>query len=538
MKTAFETFERLGSGIQVAYQYASLLFAEDTASEVAKKLLSRLEDMDSDISNTIVFFRLELAQMSVDHLKTLESDPQLVGYRYVLEQARKTAQYNLSEPEEQLDTLKDLAGVTVLRKLYEELTSGFQFEFELDGKIQKMNGSQLRALRQHADPDVRRRAMTLFFERYEANQTTFTHLYNGVVKNGAVERKVRGYGSPIQPMNIHNDLPDEVIQTLHDVTTESYPLVERYYRLKKKLINLPDLTLADIYAPLPQSNRRYTFEEAKEIVLKAFASFDKTFYECAARMFDRNRIDAPVMPTKRGGAFCSSSIPSKDPYVLLNFLGRDRDVATMAHELGHAIHDMLCSERTFLTYHPRLPLAETASVFSEMIVTDWELKKDSDRLSQISILTSKLEDIFATSQRQNMFSRFEMRAHERISVQFTSTDELCGMYTEELKRMFGDSVTVLPEYKWEWSAIPHLYEAPFYVYAYNFGNLLVIALYQLYLEEGPSFVPRLKRFLAGGSSASPQDLTRALGVDISRGDFWRKSMAYISGLVDRLETLV
>jgi oligoendopeptidase F len=137
-----------------------------------------------------------------------------------------------------------------------------------------------------------------------------------------------------------------------------------------------------------------------------------------------------------------------------------------------------------------------------------------------------------------MFSRFEMRAHERISAQFTSTDELCGMYTEELKRMFGDSVTVLPEYKWEWSAIPHLYEAPFYVYAYNFGNLLVIALYQLYLEEGPSFVPRLKRFLAGGSSASPQDLTRALGVDISRGDFWRKSMAYISGLVDRLETLV
>jgi len=339
-------------------------------------------------------------------------------------------------------------------------------------------------------------------------------------------------------MNIHNDLDDEAVEVLHEVTTESYFLVQRYYKIKSKLLGLEHQTLADIYAPLPQSTRQYQFHEAKETVLQGFSQFDEEFYQMAKLMFDENRIDAPVNPTKRGGAFCSSSTPDLHPYVLLNYLGRQRDISTIAHELGHAIHDQFCSKQTLFNYHPILPLAETASVFSEMLITDLLLKNETDKLSRQAILTDKLEDIFATSHRQNMFSHFEMTSHNAISSQLLSSEELCHMYMNELQKMFGDSVEYTDEFRWEWASIPHIYSVPFYVYAYNFGNLLVIALYQQYLDEGKAFIPKYKQFLSKGRSISPVEITGMIGVDIKKPDFWRQSLTYIEGLIDELDSLI
>jgi len=518
------------------HQFGSLSLSTNTSDDDVKSLSSRIEEKLSSISNKILFFNLELAER--DDLETLEDMPGLEDFKYNLNQAHKTKQFNLSEKEEQLINLKALTGKSAFKKMYSEYTSSFIFEFELDGEVKKLTGAELRALRQHSDPDVRHRAMDTFLTKFKKNKLIFTHVYNDIIKDYNIDRSLRGYPSSINVMNVNNDIKDKAVNALIDVTTESNTLVQRYYKLKRKMLGLNELTLADIYAPLPNSNKTYTWNEAKKLVLDAFASFDDEFYILAKSMFDFNRIDGPSVPNKLGGAFCLSSTPDLKPYVLLNFTGKLKDVSTMAHELGHAIHAMLSTSQHLFNYHPIMPLAETASVFSEMILTDKFLKEMDDKETKVSLLTSKLEDIFATSHRQNMFSRFEVKIHKIISERLMSSDELCEAYREELEEMFGDSVVYSEIYNWEWASIPHLLNVPFYVYAYNFANLLVIALYQQYLDEGDVFVPKFKTFLGSGSSASPSELTKKMGIDINNPDFWRQSMKYIEGMIDQLEELL
>jgi len=535
---AYNTLESISGPLYRLGQYIHLLYAVDTADDKIKATLAKIEQSSSTTSNLLVFFGLELGNLTEEQFAIFDGAKALGDFGYKIAKLRKNARYNLSEKEEQIINLKDLNGSNAHQKLYNELATSFSFEFELDGEVQTMSGDQLRALRQHPDADVRQRAMKLFFSRYEEHALTINHLYNSLVKDHGIEVGLRGYENPISTMNSHNDLSDASIQALNDVTTESYTLVNRYYKLKAKMLGMEELTLADIYAPLPQSSKVYPFEEAKQLVLDGFKSFDDDFHAKAKAMFDENRIDAPVGPSKRGGAFCSSSTPDLKPFVLLNYTGKVRDVSTMAHELGHAIHAMFSSDQKLMNYHSILPLAETASIFSEMVLTDSLLKKETDVEVKKSMLTGKLEDIFASSHRQNMFSSFEVASHAAINAQLQSPQELCELYTIEIQKMFGDSVTVTPEYAWEWSSIPHIFNVPFYVYAYNFGNLLVLALYQQYLDEGESFKPKYKEFLSMGSSASPADITNIVGADINDPDFWRKSLKYIESLIDQLEELV
>lgn len=534
---AFQQLEALLTPLYKLSQYSHLVYSTDTSLDAAKRLIVQIDELESKISNTTMFFHLELAKLSKATIEKLAKSKECKNYSYSIQRAYETAQYNLTEAEERIANLKNLTGVNAFKQLYSDLTNTFQYEFKIDGKIRKMNGSELRALRQHPDKKVRRQAMKTFYERYEENSLTITHIFNQVLKNLEIERELRGYKRAISIKNIGNDLPDKAVDALHEVTHESYRLVHRYYELKKKILKLPDMTLADIYAPMPSGSETILYKDAKEIVLEGFSQFDKEFYKCAKLMFDQQRIDAPVGPKKRGGAYCSSSTPDLKPFVMLNYLGRDRDVATMAHELGHAIHAMLSEKQTLFNYHSILPLAETASVFSEMIVTDMLLRTKTDKLSKQALLTTKLEDIFATSHRQNMFSNFEQETHGRIGKGILTTDEYCDIYKGALKQMFGKSVAQPDEYKWEWSTIPHMIESPFYVYAYNFGNLLVMALYQQYLEEGKTFVPKLKQMLAAGSSMRPVEIAAIVGADINKPQFWRKSLAYIESLLVQLESL-
>jgi oligoendopeptidase F len=537
LSQAYCLLESLLTPLYKLSQYVSLIYSTNTDDDQVKALVARVDDVESEISNLLLFFELELGAMPDDYFSKLDGAPELENFAYSLFMTRKTAKYNLSEEVEQVINLKDLVGANAHSKLYNELTSSFKFEFEIDGEVKSMNGSELRALRQHEDKDVRRRAMKLFFDKYEDNKLVLTHLYNNIIKDYGIEKNLRGYASAISIRNVGQDLDDKAVAVLHEVTKKSSFLVNRYYKLKAKILNLPDMSLADIYAPLPECTKRYTWEEAKEIVLEAFMAFDEDFYSMAKLMFDEHRVDAPVEMGKRGGAFCSSSVPELKPYVLLNFLGKPRDVATMAHELGHAIHSILCSKQNLTNFHPILPFAETASIFSEMVVTDLLLKKETDAKAKLSLLTHKLEDIFASSHRQNMFSQFELLTHDKIPDRIMSSAELCSSYKEELKGMFGDAVSYPDEYQWEWAAIPHIYEWPFYVYSYNFANLLVIALYQEYLEEGSDFVPGLKQFLSAGSAKSPEAIAEFVDVDIKDKAFWEKSLKYIEKLIDEVEEL-
>ncbi|MFC1770719.1 M3 family oligoendopeptidase [Candidatus Margulisiibacteriota bacterium] len=537
LKEAHVLLEQLLSPLYKISQYIHLEYSIKTNDDQIKALVAKIDEVESEIQNLLVFFDLELAKMPADSFQKFES-PLLGEYGYHLSMVRKTAEYKLSEEVEKVINLKDLVGTNAHTKLYSELTSGFEFEFEVDGKKKKLNGSELRAQRYNPDPDVRQKAMKLFFQRYEDNKLVISHLYNNILKDYAIEKNLRGYKSAISIRNVSQDLDDKAVQVLHEVTTESSSLVHRYYKLKAKILGLPKMTLADIYAPLPEVKREFAWDESKEIVLNCFKSFDKDFYSMADLMFKEKRIDAPVCQGKRGGAFCYSSIPEMKPFVMLNFLGKPRDVTIMAHELGHAIHSMLCSGQTLSNFHPILPFAETASIFSEMVVTERLLAQENDKQLKISLLCEKLEDVFASSHRQNMFSRFEMATHKQIAKQIMSPQELCGLYNEELKIMFGNAVECPKEYQWEWSAIPHIFEWPFYVYSYNFANLLVIALYQKYLEEGQSFMPQLHEFLQAGSSASPDDLAKIVNVDIRDPNFWQKSLKYIDSLITNLEQLV
>ncbi len=538
LERAFHEIETIWTPVYKVSQYIHLLYSLDTGNDDIKALVDKVDEAESTLSNLMVFFHLELAKMPKTAFQRFENNPDLKTYAYTLSRIRKTAKYTLSEKEEKVITLKDLTGINAFQKLYSDLTSGFQFECELDGVKKIMNGSELRALRYHPKPEVRRSAMKLFFSRYEENELIIGHIFNAIIKNCGIERKTRGYLTPISVRNTENDLEEASVKALHEVTTGSYPLVRRYYKMKAKLLDLPDFTLADIYAPMPDSTLFFPWDEAKNSVLKAFRVFDEDFYNMARIMFEEKRIDAPVSPKKRGGAFCSSSTPDIKPYVLLNFLGKQRDVSTLAHELGHALHAMLSSNQTLSHFHACLPLAETASVFSEMLVTDVLLKEVKDKRAKQTLLTEKLEDIFATSHRQNMFSRFESGVHDQIEKERMSTKALCHAYDSELKLMFGDSVNYTSEYRWEWASIPHIFEAPFYVYAYNFGNLLVLALYQHYLNYGKAFVPKLKAMLSLGSSASPRQITSVAGIDITKAAFWEGSIQYIKQLVDQLEALI
>lgn len=538
LRKAYEEKDALITPLYQVSQFSHLSLSLDTQNEAVKALVARVDETLSRLSNELVFFSLELGQLD-EAIYTKQNDPEILkDYAYAYRYTRQKAKHRLSEKEEQLVNLKDLTGIRAARNLYGELTSAFEFEFELDGDLKTLNGSQLRNLRLHKDQDVRRRAMDLFFSRYEDNKITFTHLYNTIVKDYNIERKLRGYSTPIGVMNSGNDLDDKAVDVLHEVTRESYPLVHRYYRLKAKLCQLPTMTLSDIYAPLPEVDKSYKWDEAKAMVLDSFQAFDPVFADHSKTLFEGGYVDAPVGGSKRGGAFCSSSTPDKLPYVLLNFQGKPRDISTIAHEFGHAIHAILSQGQVNTNYHAILPLCETASVFAEMVLMDYMKKTETDRSARIALLADKLEDLFATSHRQNMFSDFEMAAHDRITEGLMSADDLGDLYQEQLSKMFGDSVSITPNYRWEWSTIPHIFDVPFYVHSYNFGNLLVLALYGQYLEEGQSFIPRLKTFLSKGSSASPKELTEALGVSITDPDFWRKSLVYIESLIDELEGLV
>ena len=372
---AITFFEAIKSKIYQLSQFAHLNYAVDMQDSMILKLVAKLDEFSSLMANKLLFFFLEIGAVSLPTLKRWLENPQLNDdYGYVLDQAVQKNQFRLSEKEEQLVNLKDLNGSSAFRKLYGEHTSRYEFKLEVDGKESVMNGTECRALRYHHDPTVRREAMKLFYQAYETDAHVMTHLFNTVIKDFNLERELRGYQSPIETMNIGNDLPNDLVAMLHDITTDSNGLVQRYYGIKQQLLGLEDITLADIYAPMTDDLPLVKWDEAKDIVLSSFEAFDADFFNFSKDMFDRNRVHVYPSKVKRGGAFCSSSHPNVRPYVMLNHLGKQRDVATLAHELGHAIHAYFSSEQPLLNYHAILPICETASVFSEMLVID-ELKK-------------------------------------------------------------------------------------------------------------------------------------------------------------------
>lgn len=527
-----EAISKLGYRL---YGFSSLSFASNTQDQQAQINIARFQQFSAEMENRTLFFSLwwkSLDEANAARLIAASGD-----YCYWLEQMRNFKPYTLSEAEEKIVNIKNVTGRSAHDMLYDSITNRYIFKVEVDGEVKELTRGELMALVRTTDPDLRARAYQELYRVYGQDAPILGQIYQNIVRDWKNENVgLRGFASPISVRNLDNDLPDEVIDTLLDVARKNIGIFHRYFRLKARKLGMEKLRRYDIYAPLAKSDKRYTFQEAAELTFEAFDRFDPKFTRLAKRVFDEQHVDSEVRKGKMGGAFCSTLGPDLTPWVMLNYQGKSDDVSTMAHELGHAVHSMMAEQHSLFTQHACLPLAETASTFGEMTLTDLMLERESDLSVQQDILFAQLDDAFATIIRQIYFALFEREAHQMIAND-ASVDELNAAYLSNLKEEFGDSVDVSDEFMYEWVSIPHIFGTPFYVYAYAFGQLLVFALYKRYKEEGESFKPKYLRILSAGGSIAPIALLAEAGMDVTKAEFWQGGFDVIDGMVERLERL-
>lgn len=527
-------YETLMARAQRLGAYGALWFSAETQNPAALNLRDRVDVALTEIDNRLLFFNLWLKSMPDATAERLL--PATGDLRYYVEVARKFRPHTLSEPEERIINLKDANGIDALVNLYDMITSRFTFSLELDGETKTLTRDQLSAYFRHASPDVRAAAYQELYRVYSDNSTLLAQMYNHRARDWRDEGKLRGFAQPIAARNLANDLPDAVVDTLLDVCARNSGLFQRYFRLKAGWIGMDKLRRYDIYAPLSVSTKEFPFGPAFETVLDSFQAFSSQLAEYAARVAAENHLDAEPRAGKRGGAFCYAVLPGLTPWVFMNYTGQARDVATLAHELGHAIHGMSAAHHSNLTFHSALPLAETASVFAEMLLTDRLLADERDPAVRRDLLAAALDDAYATVQRQASFSLFEREAH-RLVAEGAPVDAICAAYMDNLRAQFGDAVELSDDFQWEWICVPHFYHVPFYTYAYSFGQLLVLSLYQAYRREGESFIPRYLKLLAYGGSEAPAVILQEAGFDITSADFWQGGYDVLSGMIDELERI-
>ncbi len=517
------------------YAFTGLSFSSDTQDQTAQTYMARVQQFAAEMQNRTLFFSLwwkELDKANAERLMSEAGD-----YRYYLEEMRNFIPHTLSEAEEKIINLKDVTGAGALITLYDAITNRYVFKLEVDGETKELTRGQLAAYVQGPDANLREKAYQELYRVYGADGAILGQMYQTRARDWHNENLgLRKFNKAMSVRNLQNNVPDEAVDALLEVTRKNSKVFHRYFKIKAKLLGVEKLRRYDIYAPVVNSDKKFDYNDATKMVFDSFQSFDPKIAEMAQRVFDQEHVDGEVRKGKRDGAFCWSVLPDMTPYVLLNFQGRARDVATMAHELGHAIHAMLASHHNTFTFHSSLPLAETASTFGEMMLTEKLLAEEKDEAVRRDILFKQMDDAFATILRQVYFALFERDAHDKIQKN-ASVDELSALYMENLKEQFGDSVEISDEFKWEWVSIPHIYHTPFYVYAYAFGQLLVFSLYQQFKAEGDAFKPKYLKILSAGGSEAPAKILAEAGVDIRSSKFWQGGFDVLSKMVDELEKL-
>ena len=524
---------RITEHTNVLGAYAFLWVAEHTSNQKARAFENRILSRLAQFFPRLLFFDLWWQSLSPNQARRLSAHaPQ---FHYYLHTLSRLTPHTLSEPEERIVTLKNTTGRQALESLYGVTTNSLTFSLKYQGRTKRLTREQLMSFVRHPLRSVRRGAYHSLFSVYASQRDILGELYKHLVQDWGNEGiQLRKYSSPIAVRNLANDLPEKAVDALLATCRRHTEVFHRYFDLKRRLLKLKTFHRHDLYAPFTAQSRRYSFAQAERMVMHAYQHFSPTFADLAARVLQEQHIDAGIRPGKMGGAFCYSICPGQTPYVLVNFTGEARDISTLAHELGHAVHAMLAEKQTILSFHSALPLAETASIFGEQLLSESLLTQERDTKTKISLLLGQLDDAYATIMRQAFFVLFEREAHHMIRNGAT-IDELAKTYFELLQEQFGKAVTVSEEFRWEWLAIPHIFSSPFYCYSYSFGNLLVLSLYQQYKSQGTSFVPKYTNLLAGGGSASPQDLLAPLGVNVSSPTFWQGGFTRIQSLVHALE---
>jgi oligoendopeptidase F len=515
--------------------FAGLRFNENTQDQQAQAFLARIEQFDAEISNRILFFSLwwkDFDDIQTERLIQASGD-----FHYWLEELRHFKPYTLSEAEEKVINIKNVTGINALNLLYNSITNRYTFKLEVEGKLRELTREELMVYTRQPDPDQRKRAYQELYRVYGYDAPILGQIYQTIVRDWRNENiNLRKYAGPISARNLANDIPDEAVDALLDVSKRNVSIFQRFFALKARRLGVDRLRRYDIYAPVVSSTKQYAYHTAAEMVLDSFNAFDPQMAILARHVFSENHLDSEIRKGKTGGAFCYTVRPDLTPWVLLSYQGRARDITTIAHELGHAIHGMLAAGHSLFTQHACLPLAETASTFGEMMLVDRLLSEETDEAVRRDLLFRQVDDAYATITRQAFFALFERQAHEMVP-QGASVDELAGAYLENLHLQFGEAVDVSEEFRWEWVSIPHIYNVPFYVYAYAFGQLLVMALYQQFKIEGDAFKPRYLDILRAGGSVAPEALLRKANIDIRRPEFWQGGYDILDNLVKQLERM-
>lgn len=534
---AMKTAETIYDLLVRMYAYASLVYSTDTAKPKHGALRQKATEFYSTIVQKMVFFELEWNNLEDDHARTLLGDPALASYRHYLEAERRYKPFQLDEAREQLLIEKSVTGREAWTRFFTQMTSSMRYQFDGEDLTQ----SEILAKMHDTDRSIREKAAESVTAGLRAREMELTYIFNVLAADKATDDRLRGYPTWVSSRNLSNKAPDAVVDALIEAVTSRYDLVARHYRLKRQILGLDELTHIDRYAPIPakESDRLYRWAEAREIVLSAFDAFSPRMAETAQQFFDKNWIHAKLAPNKRGGAFSAGVTPSTHPFVFMNYMGKATHVSTLAHELGHGVHQSLAGAHNHI-FDADTPLttAEMASVFAEMLVFTDLMAKEDDAEARLAMLATKIEDTFATVFRQIAMNRFEHGMHgARRDEGELTTARLSEIWMDTQRDMHGDSVKLTDDYGIWWSYIPHFLHTPGYVYAYSFGELLVLALYNVYQDEGPSFVPKYLEVLAAGGSDYPDKILAKVGVDLNDPAFWQKGLDAIEVLIEQEEAL-
>jgi oligoendopeptidase F len=515
--------------------YTELLLAEDTQNPAALDLRDRVAQAKTESGNRTLFFELWFKALPDESAQKLIDQSGDLGYFF--KTIRQLKPFTLSEPQEQMINIKDVNGIEAMVDLYDLISNKLTFTLEVEGERKILTNDQIAGYVRHPSPAMREAAYREIYRVFGENASVLAQIYLHRVRDWNAEAvDLRGYDSPISVRNIDNDLPDAVVNTLLEVCRKNTGIFRRYFALKAKWVGLEKLRRYDLYAPLTKSDKKYDYGFATQIVLESFGDFSPQTADLVRGVFDARHVDSESRLGKEGGAFCLSALPHLKPWVLINYEGRINDIATLAHEMGHAVHNMLAGGHSVFNYRAALPLAETASIFAEMLLTEKMLKQETDPAVRRDLLASTIDYAYAAIIRQAYFTIFERDAY-KIIAEGGSVEDLTTLYLENLHEQFGDTVDVSDEFKWEWTNIPHIYHVPFYTYAYSFGQLLVLALYQQYRVEGNAFVPRYLKILSYGGSEAPIKILTEAGLDITSPDFWQGGFDFISNLITELEGL-
>jgi len=527
-----EAMQELGAITELvarAGYYAALRFATDTADPERGALLQHVQERETQIQTTLLFFELEWAALPEQRSQELLAGPGLDFARHHLQNVRRYREHLLSEPEEKILAEKALTGASAWTRLFDELTSAIKVELPGEQGERELLALDV-ALSRLALPEreVRRSAAEAVTTALLPGLRTRAYLFNTLLADKATDDRLRRYPNWLAARNLANEASDESVQALIEAVRARYEIPRRWYRLKAQLLGVERIADYDRMAAVTEDAVTFPFAQAREIVLDCYGAFSPELGQLAKRFFDEQHVDAPVRPAKRGGAFCASAVPSVFPYVLLNYTARRRDVLTLAHELGHGVHFALAARQGIFHQHTPLTLAETASVFGETIVFDRLLSEDTAPASRLALLAENLEDTIATVFRQVAMNRFEELVHTTRREQGELSVERFGeLWAESQSEMMGDSVELTEGYRSWWSYIPHFIGSPGYVYAYAYGQLLALSVYERYEQAGPELVPRYLELLAAGGSRSPEELGRIVGVDLADPGFWDAGLALV-----------